>query len=274
MSKWKRIEVGTYTYEAHMPNGQVYTGNGVAEIIDGYKAYNGIDLGSTPFTLTRNFKDGNRIVVVFQATPAPSTMSTGPTYSVSEPAAEPLPVIRQEEAIRGYKVARLQLNGLRTDVVLAPMHIGSYFHKPEATAQCLKGYSVEHEVPDPSCSCGFYAAETPEGITQDRPNMEKGIVLMEVDLTGKIISHRLGVRAAHQRILRIVLQPTTCTGWLCEGAPADTLIWDDSKDQWITRCAEHAERFERTLTAGQLAQRLGGIEVKWDAPPQAEELPL
>lgn len=90
--------------------------------------------------------------------------------------------------------------------------------REDEDAQCAQGFSYDpgrmpssHEngSPELQCSCGFYGVRDPLHVNASS-------ALVDVELSGRVISHHHGYRAEHQRILRIDLG--AC--WVCGAPPA------------------------------------------------------
>lgn len=136
----------------------------------------------------------------------------------------------------------------------------------------LDSASRPHTAPGEGCSCGFY------GVKDKRDAY--GIFVAEADFYGRVIEHEFGYRAEYQRILSVRVQwSSVCQGgFLCDKKPEfvvfppdmETVVHSSSSSYTtkeparpLTACADHASRFERVATPGQLAARLG-VEVRWD----------
>ena len=131
-----------------------------------------------------------------------------------------LPAREQAETIKGWKRARLVVSEGR--LVFAPLARGSSY-RVEGRAQCDALYgriwysslSADpqpefHEAPSANCSCGFYAVREQDEAAADL----HGVVLLEVELYGRVIVHENGYRAERQRVLSVRV-PRQCSSWLC-----------------------------------------------------------
>lgn len=181
-----------------------------------------------------------------------------------------IPVEEQEDAYRAYKAAELWITG--DSVHLMPV-AGGIEHKPEGFAQCAKGR--DHMPPQLDCTCGFYAKDTMKEARDYYGG--QGVVYLEVDLAGKIIKHELGLRAEHQRILRVTIPgPGHCVGIDCgskihqAGLIGSTTI--GGMRSFIPICEDYAPRFleriphSHVTTTADLTNALGievGFEKEW-----------
>jgi len=62
----------------------------------------------------------------------------------------------------------------------------------------------DHDAPDASCTCGFYAVEDDEELWR-LGGYEPELAVLDVDLAGRVIEHEHGYRASHQRVRRVTL---------------------------------------------------------------------
>jgi len=110
----------------------------------------------------------------------------------------------------------------------------------EADATCGRGH--HHRAPDLHCACGFYALREPP-----RTWMTPRNVMLQVELSGKIIVGTKGYRAQHSQVLAVYLGQCEC------GLPASHVAMIDFQEVWtrgkvpaftepgqIAVCAAHA----------------------------------
>lgn len=144
---------------------------------------------------------------------------------MSEPEIKPgdplavVPVENQDEAIRAYKVANL---AVEEDTIILKAVYNSERHEPEAYAKC-RGREDEagkgHTPPASGCTCGFYAKKTLPELKDYFGANYGGGVIMEVDMAGTVLVHEQGIRAGHQRILKVLIPGGQCTGVWCNPEP-------------------------------------------------------
>ena len=60
----------------------------------------------------------------------------------------------------------------------------------------------DHDAPDASCTCGFYAVEDDEELWR-LGGYEPELAVLDVDLAGRVIEHEHGFHASHQRVRRV-----------------------------------------------------------------------
>lgn len=108
-----------------------------------------------------------------------------------------------DEPIRAWKRAKVtrEADGKLT---FNGMSYGKY--GVEAVAKCevnalYPTLMSSHPAPDESCTCGFYAVK-------ERPTPVAGYAVLEVELYGKVIPHKLGYRAEKQRVLSVTAVPS------------------------------------------------------------------
>jgi hypothetical protein len=131
------------------------------------------------------------------------------------------------EDASGWKVAHL-----------ADPEIGSFIgyafgrYRLVDNARCER--EKEHESPVSGCDCGFYAMK-------ERFRAEfllerwRQLVLLKVELYGRIIEHRDGYRAQEQEITSMLV-PARCSKGLCKGLTAGMR---KGKRYWRTVCESH-----------------------------------
>lgn len=198
-----------------------------------------------------------------------------PTFTFDMPAKEeePLPVVRQEEAVRGWRLARLGLTPDKASVRLRALHYDVNL-LPEARSECMGNranwsfatlFSTPEKCSDSpaaACSCGFYALEDRRQLSTQAictmPTDHPFTVELEVDLSGRVIEGQRGLRAQHQRILTCWLPGACGGGFMCEEAPVVVVL---KPNKSYVACEKHAEGAKRTATLAQLSNRLG-VEVR------------
>jgi hypothetical protein len=223
-----------------------------------------------------------------------SRTSSAPQGGV-ERMGEQLPHRDCSETVRGWRGARLAV--VDKTLRLAAVRQRNVTFDVEAAAEChaqttfstagfgstaifvnrlITGASDEgareperavHRVPDPHCSCGFYA-------TKERGDADESDVWLDVELSGQVISHEKGYRAERQRVLSVVVP---CCSWvICKessvamsyepGTPGDYMS-PSSSDSWMPWCAAHAPTAEPLVTLSELADMLGTevVSEAWSA---------
>lgn len=117
----------------------------------------------------------------------------------------PLKTTTQDEPIRGYKYAYIAHLDRPDEDVWGFCGVGtgaSVVYRSGESARCLPTMRhmvpPDHESPQLDCSCGFHAYADPNMLA--RKNVP-GSVLLDVELYGRVICHRLGYRAQKQRIM-------------------------------------------------------------------------
>lgn len=176
---------------------------------------------------------------------------------------------RHDTHLVGYKWATLRQE-----------HDGRLSFRPYTVKKCHYGVTEkaeckydhagigEHSVPDERCRCGFYALKSPwllgripGGYRYRSLRDTAALVLLRVDLSGKVIEGHYGYRAEWQRVEQVAFA-RQCThlseAGTCRAPAIGFMVW------WREgpigpACAEHANP-ELTLT--ELANRLG-TEVTW-----------
>jgi hypothetical protein len=203
-----------------------------------------------------------------------------------------LPREIQVDTLHGWRLARLVAS--KSTVSLLSLNTGGTL-SPEANAQChaydmgfrspLSLVDDHGAVPDLNCSCGFYALKDRDGLS-----CGPGHVVLEVELSGRIVEATNGFRAQHQRILACHL-PSVCDGgFLCD-EPAEVLVFPldtTAHTQYVQNpgfgnpggimvpagmpsvqsfpfyacCGKHAVDADRVARPAQLSNRLG-VEMQW-----------
>jgi hypothetical protein len=127
----------------------------------------------------------------------------------------------------------------------------------EAAAQELDSFgNFDHPVPDPTCSCGFYALT-------ERPNdWEYGVFMAQVELYGRVICGERGWRAEYQRILRLEAKEN-CISERHRGANPSAIGFIRANDDTIVPvCRTHGNDHAGFMDLAELTGRIG-TEVVW-----------
>lgn len=137
---------------------------------------------------------------------------------------------------------------------------------PDAVAECRKPGILEsnHEAPALGCTCGFYAFGEEH---ENRPELQPGLWRLEVELSGRIIRHKLGYRAQRQRVLRAIAPAAcaTCGKW------ARFLAISCRTSVIAGYCIEHARDPDNlAVDVAQVAGFLGCEVAGWYIRPAAE----
>lgn len=155
--------------------------------------------------------------------------------------------------IRARKLARLAVQHAMPANGEHPGHPERIVLQPAFFRQLGGSYEVadhaecplqDHEAPDASCTCGFYAVEHDEELWR-LGGFEPELAVLDVDLAGRVIEHEHGFRASHQRVRRVTI------GNVCVrcGRPAVTL-----RRHWFggltPACARHARNPVRLEDVG------------------------
>jgi hypothetical protein len=172
--------------------------------------------------------------------------------------------------IRARKLARLAVAqavppsgdspGRAERIVLQPAFFrqlgGSYAVADDAVCPLQ-----DHDAPDASCTCGFYAVADDEELWR-LGGYEPELAMLDVDLAGRVIEHEHGYRASHQRVRRVTL------GNVCVrcGRPAVAL-----RRHWFggltPACARHAKQ---AITVDAVSDALGvPVEFATEEPTPA-----
>jgi hypothetical protein len=214
-------------------------------------------------------------------TESPADGAAGKPTSKALDSGVTLPVVARDTPIVTWKQARLVRDGC--DVRLLALST-DYKVRADAEASCLRksenpiwgmpvmtlylpyvvntGTTYVHGPPGLDCTCGFYAYV-------HRPAPEYSIVVLEVELSGRVIEHETGYRAQFQRVLGCYLPPRCHSGLLCDGVPVAVYFGGDNKGHGI--CERHAKGDVSDLVVS-LAKLSGaiGIECRWDHVENAE----
>ena len=196
-----------------------------------------------------------------------------------------LPVREQVDPIVAYKRAAI------VDGPLRLYGVGRHApYKPDDTATCQRGCSWSlspgqardpkcscawcsspegHAAPEATCTCGFYAMDKTR-LGQLGNEYHTGIADLQVELSGKVIRHRDGYRAQHQRVLGVFVDPACrccrraasvmATG--PEGGYFYSLVSERRAPELRTFCLQCVPGKAKTYTPADLANEWG-IEVTW-----------
>lgn len=96
-------------------------------------------------------------------------------------------------------------------------------------AVCHAYVKCGDDAPSAHCGCGFYAV--PADKLPNHP-YEYGKFILQVELTGKIIEHEEGYRAAHQHVLEMQVQDCRCCG-----SPSEVVVWWSDRHSCGSCCA-------------------------------------
>jgi hypothetical protein len=137
----------------------------------------------------------------------------------------------------------------------------------DAAAHCLK--HPEHDAPVRHCSCGFFALERAEALVlyARYPYSQ----LLEVELSGRTITGRSGMRSQYQRMLRMLLMPVcaqcgssaTVLGERDPGRRTQQIFAEPTLAAWCERCVG-----ARWWLPDEVGSELG-VEVSWAVPTEA-----
>jgi hypothetical protein len=130
-----------------------------------------------------------------------------------EPPPLDLPSRQQVDTIRAFKLAQL----VTVDGGVKFQGAGSrVLYKGDDVASCERdkvgffgGFSFlgDHEVPDPRCTCGFYAVPHKHAKVVVADYQSGAFCRLEVELFGRVIKHERGYRAQRQRVLSVAVLP-------------------------------------------------------------------
>lgn len=125
------------------------------------------------------------------------------------------PVRRQEDPIRAQKSAVVSIDPITHRAGFVGIGFGARYGPDELAicrAERFKGvksddgdWSPDHVAPAAGCTCGFYAF----GPDHERPEIDKTRWTLDVELAGRVIRHKLGYRAQHQRVMKAA-PPSLC----------------------------------------------------------------
>lgn len=166
---------------------------------------------------------------------------------------------------RGFKLARIVF--LRDRLRLAPLHHrpgGPGFYDASGFAVCEEQH--EHRPPQWSCTCGFHVVTARDELWR-LGWVELATPVLEVELSGRIIEHRHGLRGEYQEVLSVEV-PDRCQR--C-GAPASCLGSFSRRAGLGPSCQRCARRSRFSFT--RLEQDLG-VPVRIVRGPERAPLTL
>ena len=108
--------------------------------------------------------------------------------------------------IIGRKFARLVRRGDGVAFLPAFFQSNSAPYGPAASAVCELG--EPHHAPDPKCTCGFYAVDNDDDLWR-LGGGDPELIVLDVELAGRVIEHEHGYRASDQRVRSVAL-PRRC----------------------------------------------------------------
>lgn len=170
-----------------------------------------------------------------------------------------LPRSKADVPILAYKSAALDLRNGR---FLALTNDGGY--GVDADARCGMGH--RHKSPDLHCRCGFYAMRNADAVVPFG-------VLLEVELSGRVVVHEDGYRAGHQRVLHIWLG--RCGQCMIAAA---TAVWHRADARWEPLCERcemsrfDAEIWGQSYTPAHVAEQMG-VPCTAGKPPMTTDGP-
>lgn len=172
------------------------------------------------------------------------------------------------DALRGWRGAGLSVVG--KTLRLGAINYGNGNFSVEAEAKCVREDRSDwtiwtqalpspapkgHEVPHPDCTCGFYA-------TKERADADQWNVMLDVEVSGTVISHEKGYRASKQRVLQVIIP--CCAYWMCRETSVvldfgyrDEDEGPSGSEKFVPHCGEHARNDGFGLTLLQAAEHLG-----------------
>ncbi|MEM1335663.1 MAG: hypothetical protein AAGG08_19635 [Actinomycetota bacterium] len=106
------------------------------------------------------------------------------------------------EPFRAAKRCRLGLVEGRP--ALRPALRGTFFG-PTDSARCGEGH--DHRVPDPDCTCGFYALADGDELAATLGPWRPEEAELDVELSGRVVRHERGFRGEFQTVLGVRLHP-------------------------------------------------------------------
>lgn len=87
---------------------------------------------------------------------------------------------------------------------LRPAVRGTFFGA-SSRAECGEGHL--HQVPEPTCTCGFYALGDSDELAERLGPWRPEEVELDVELTGRVVVHERGLRAEEQTVLGVRVHP-------------------------------------------------------------------
>lgn len=205
----------------------------------------------------------------FTTTPpaAPKPTESKPKGAVGR-MGEQLKVEHTQDAVRGFRAARLYVNHRTRSMYLSSMNFYDKKLEADQVAECRcsttparynpigeeRSYGPHKVIPDPHGTCGFYAVK-------DKKDADQSLLMLDVELYGRVIVHDKGYRAEKQRVLQAVLEP--CNGFICRNASTGVSAERDDEGDWEVRpyCDDCRPFGAPTYSLSQLADIIG-TEVK------------
>ncbi|MEM9033851.1 MAG: hypothetical protein AAGD18_04590 [Actinomycetota bacterium] len=141
---------------------------------------------------------------------------------------------------------------------LRPAVRGTFF-RASSRATCGEGHV--HRVPEPNCTCGFYALHDSDELADRLGPWRPEEVELDVELTGRVVVHEKGLRGEEQTVLGVRVhpmcalctsrtpRPTVVVGRVDSGRRAD---WDGL----LPLCDLHATAASELWTMAGLAAAL------------------
>lgn len=190
------------------------------------------------------------------------------------------------EPIKAWRLA--ELGYANWQFSLQPILQNSDGLEKEAFAKC--NLNNLHFAPNQDCSCGFYSCKDISSLHPFSPfywdRNSAPMVLLEVELYGKVIEHERGYRAQYQRVMKVYLSPLPGKCFSC-GQTEQCLLtasriltvcpdcikastrrrWLDSVGRQDEDCVIESD----TEFADRLASQLG-TEVAWLTPDMIEAM--
>lgn len=182
----------------------------------------------------------------------------------------------------GYKAAQVIVHGQQAwfAAILHQVYSAAEDARCDARDDCV--------APDPECTCGFYAFSAQSDAAKLAARLSRHPVrchaLLQVEMSGAVLAFERGLRAAHQRVLRVEYE-RWCHRCGRQGKlrSAETLgadgrdrirqLWSDVRPRSFASlprgsapvrplCTDHAAMASRTMQPVDLAGMLG-TEVRW-----------
>jgi len=133
-------------------------------------------------------------------------LEPGGDPAVPEPASDALPWDVYATPITARKFARLVRRGDGLAFLPAFFQANSAPYSAASRATCELG--EPHAAPDAQCTCGFYAVDNEDDLWR-LGGGDPELVVLDVELSGRVIEHEHGYRASDQRV-RAVSIPRRC----------------------------------------------------------------
>lgn len=170
-----------------------------------------------------------------------------------------LPVEKRSIPIIAWKGARLSVDKAGKEIGLYSGPVSKHGkHQIIAEAKCV---FANHEAPAVVCGssatagCGFYGVMNAGDVL-----LAYNDVLLEVELSGRVIVHESGYRAGKQRILAVEIPMDGCDGFLCLEPPTQVHFPIDGVMRAV--CDQHAPANGRIATLDLIAEHLG-VDVRF-----------